>query len=128
VREKLLLGPGETVLVIRKVFLADGRPAIYCVDYIPRQLIAKPFTRDDLAPQVFSFLEQFAGERVVYYVADLVPTVAEGDTAQRLECSLGAPLLLFDEVAYNIEDKPILCCLVHHRQESLRLRIVQSRT
>jgi len=127
IREKLLLGPREPVLVIRKVFLADGRPVIYCVDYIPRQLISKPFTRDDLAPQVFSFLEQFAGERVIYYVADLVPTVAEGDIAQRLACSLGAPLLLFDEVAYNIEDRPILCCLVHHRQESLRLRIAQSR-
>ncbi len=127
-RENLLLGPEETVLVIRKVFLADEQPVIHCVDYIPRQLISKPFTRDDLVPQVFSFLEEFAGERVIYYVAELIPVVAEGDTAQRLKCSSGAPLLLFDEVAYNIEDKPILCCLVHHRQKSLRLRIVQSRT
>ena len=126
-RETLLLAPEEGVLVIRKVFLADGTPVIHCVDYLPLHLIQKPFTREDLAGHVFTFLEEFAGERASYYVAELMPTAAEDDIAERLKCPAGTPLLLFDEVAYNIKDEAISRSLVHHRQEGVRLRVVQSR-
>ncbi|HUV73128.1 MAG TPA: GntR family transcriptional regulator [Anaerolineae bacterium] len=126
-RQKLRLGPTESVLVVRKVFLADGEPVIHCADYIPRALIKKPFTRDDLSGNVFDFLEESAGERATYYVAELIPTVAEGSIARRLECSAGTPLLLFDEVAYNIKDRAISCSLLHHRREGVLFRVVQSR-
>lgn len=127
VREKLQLGANETVLAVRKVFLADRRPVIHCEDWIPRRLLRKPFSRQDLVDHVFGFLELFAGETALYYVADLVPTVAQGTVADRLECAEGTPLLLFDEVAYNVRDQAISCSLVHHRREGMLLRRVQSR-
>jgi len=126
-RKRLRLGPAETVLVVRKVFLADGVPVIHCVDCVPRVLIEKPFTRDDLSGNIFEFLEEFAGESATYYVAELMPTVAEGTIAQRLDCSGGTPLLLCDEVAYNIKDRAISCSLLHHRREGVLFRVVQSR-
>ena len=126
-RQHLRLGPNENVLAVRKVFLADGQPVIHCADFMPRALIGKSFTRDDLAQNVFAFLEEFGRERATYYVAELVPTVADGSMAKRLECSAGTPLLLFDEVAYNIKDKAISCSLVHHRREGVLFRVVQSR-
>jgi GntR family transcriptional regulator len=109
------------------VFLADAQPVIYCEDWVPRRLIRKPFSDRDLADHVFGFLEEFAGETAGYYVAELVPTVADGTVAQRLECEEGTPLLLFDEVAYNIRDEAISCSLVHHRREGMLLRLVQSK-
>jgi GntR family transcriptional regulator len=127
VREKLQLGPMEMVLAVRKVFLADHRPVIHCEDWIPKRLLRKPFSRQDLADHVFGFLKLFAGETAAYYVADLVPTVAQGSVADRLECAEGTPLLLFDEVAYNVRDQVISCSLVHHRREGMLLRLVQSR-
>jgi GntR family transcriptional regulator len=127
-RRKLRLGPSEAVLVVQKVFLADGKPVIHCVDYIPRALIKKPFTRDDLSGNIFVFMEEFASERATYYVAEIIPTVAEGSIAQRLECSVGTPLLLLDEVAYNIRDRAISCSLLHHRREGVLFRVVQSRS
>jgi len=126
-QETLRLGPNETVLVIRKVFLADGQPVIHCEDFLPRRLIREPFSAQDLAQHVFRFLEDFAGERAMYYVAELSPTVAVGTIAQRLECPEGTPLLLFNEVAYNVKDEAISCSLVHHRKEGMLLRLVQSR-
>jgi GntR family transcriptional regulator len=127
VREHLRLDPDEVVLAIRKVFLADAQPVIYCEDWVPRRLIRNPFTDRDLADHVFGFLEEFAGETAGYYVAELVPTVAEGTVAQRLACEEGTPLLLFDEVAYNVRDEAISCSLVHHRREGMLLRLVQSK-
>lgn len=126
-KKTLRLGPNETVLVIRKVFLADGQPVIHCEDFLPRRLLREPFSPQDLAEHVFRFLEKFAGERAMYYVAQLLPTAAEGAIAQRLECPQGTPLLLFDEVAYNVRDEAICCSLVHHRKEGMLLRLVQSR-
>lgn len=126
-KETLRLGPNETVLSVKKVFLADGQPVIHCEDFLPRRLVREPFSPQDLAEHVFRFLEEFAGERAMYYVAELLPTVAEGAIAQRLECPQGTPLLLFQEVAYNVRDEAICCSLVHHRQEGLLLRLVQSR-
>jgi GntR family transcriptional regulator len=127
VREQLRLGPKEIVLAVRKVFLADRRPVIHCEDWIPRRLLREPFSRQDLVDHVFRFLERFAGESAAYYVADLVPMVAVGAVAHRLECAEGTPLLLFDEVAYNVRDEAISCSLVHHRREGMLLRLVQSR-
>jgi GntR family transcriptional regulator len=127
IRRRLRLEPREIVLTVRKVFLADGEAVIDCVDCIPRALIEKPFTRDDLAQNVFAFLEEFAGESATYYVAELIPTVAEGAMAKRLECRVGTPLLLFDEVAYNFRDQAISCSLVHHRREGVAFRFVQGR-
>jgi GntR family transcriptional regulator len=115
VREQLRLGPKEIVLAVRKVFLADRRP------------VRESFSRQDLVDHVFRFLERFAGESAAYYVADLVPMVAVGAVAHRLECAEGTPLLLFDEVAYNVRDEAISCSLVHHRREGMLLRLVQSR-
>lgn len=126
-RQRLGLDRREMVLTVRKVFLADGEAVIDCQDCIPRGLIEKPFTRDDLAQNVFTFLEEFAGESATYYVAELIPTVAEGAVARRLECSVGTPLLLFDEVAYNIRDQAVSCSLVHHRRRGVLFRFVQSR-
>jgi GntR family transcriptional regulator len=126
-KQKLRLGAHETVLVISKVFLADGEPVIHCVDFIPQALMKKPFTRDDLAGNVFDFLEEFAGERATYYVAELAPTLAEGGIARRLACDPGTPLLLLDEVAYNTKDRAISCSLLHHRREGVLFRVVQSR-
>jgi GntR family transcriptional regulator len=127
VREKLQLGTQEIVLAVRKVFLADGKPVIHCEDWIPKRLLRKPFSRQDLVDHVFTFLDLFAGETAAYYVADLIPTVAKGAVAERLECAEGTPLLLFDEVAYNVRDQAISCSLVHHRTEGMLLRLVQSR-
>jgi GntR family transcriptional regulator len=124
---KLRLSANESVLVIRKVFLADAQPVIHCEDFIPLRLIRKPFANQHLSDHVFAFLEEFAGERAAYFVAELSPTVANSTTAQRLECPEGTPLMLFDEVAYNLKDRPICYSLVHHRREGLLLRLVQSR-
>jgi GntR family transcriptional regulator len=126
-RKHLRLDSGEQVLAIRKVFLADGEPVIHCQDFIPRRLIRKPFDSQHLANHVFRFLEDFGGQRATYYVAELIPEVATGDIADRLACSEGTPLLLFDEVAYNVKDEAICCSLVHHRREGMLLRVVQSR-
>jgi len=126
-RKNLRLGPHESVLVVRKVFLADDLPVIHCEDFIPLRLVRQPFAKHQLSQHVFTFLEEFAGERAAYYVAELTPTVAKGAIAQRLSCPPGTPLLLFEEVAYNAKDKPISCSLVHHRKEGMLLRMVQSR-
>lgn len=126
-RTKLRLGANDSVLVVRKVFLADAVPVIHCEDFIPLRLIRRPFTNHDLSQHVFAFLEEFAGERAAYFVAELTPTVSKGVIAERLGCAQGTPLLLFEEVAYNGKDKPISCSLVQHRKEGMLLRLVQSR-
>jgi len=127
VRQQLLLNRNESVLVIRKVFLADAQPVIHCEDFVPLGLIRKAFAKHNLSQHVFDFLEEFARERAAYFVAELIPTVANGGISQRLQCPQGTPLLLFEEVSYNVKDRPICYSLVHHRREGLLLRLVQSR-
>jgi len=123
---RLSLPPDEPMLVVRKLFLADKRPVIYCVDRIPRRLIGRPFTREDLSRPFFAFIEEFTGQRVIYFVADLVPLVARGELARQLACRVGTPLLLFDEVAHNSDDRPVFHSLVHYHFEGVRLKVVRT--
>jgi DNA-binding GntR family transcriptional regulator len=87
--EKLLLGHEEMALIGHTVFVADGQLVAPCVDRIPPKLIRKPVTGDDLAPEVFDFLEESAGQRAIYYVAQLTPPLAEGQIARSLRCRPG---------------------------------------
>lgn len=105
----LNLAPGEEVICIKKRVLADTRPVIYSIDYLPKALFAgKDYSRMDLSPSVFDILEQQCGQQISSNVAHLKACCGDDSLRNMLRLNAGDALLLLDEVCYNRLCRPVM--------------------
>ena len=105
---KLGIGRTDEMLLVSRVVLADGRPAIYCEDYIPKSIIKKSCGADELSKPIFTFLKDCCGKEAYLDVTEVRPTAASGPEAKKLKVPEGTPLLYMDEVDFDFEGTPIM--------------------
>lgn len=105
---KLGIGRTDEILLVPRVVTADGKPVIYCEDYIPLSLIVREYEREELQKPIFAFLKNCCGKEAYLDVTELRPVAAKGVAAQRLNVPEGTPLLYMDEVDYDFEGKPVM--------------------
>ena len=60
-------------------------------------------------------------------MTDIVPVVAQGETAVLLQIAPGTPLVSFDETGYNEANEPIVKAYSYFRDDLLRLRLLRRR-
>jgi GntR family transcriptional regulator len=123
----LMVDPESPLILIKKLFLENNVPVILAVNVLPKGLLVEPYTRDDLTLPVYEFLESFTRQRLAYYVTDIVPQVATGETATLLQIEPGTPLVTFDETGYNDLNEPIIKAHSYFRDDLLRLRLLRRR-
>lgn len=106
--ERGLLGlvPGEHVVEIERVRLADGRPVIYSVDRIPQALLGE-LAAEALDSSLYLILGS-VGHAVVRATAELLPTLADAKLAGLLEVKRGSPLLHIDQVDYDARGRAVM--------------------
>ncbi len=109
VASHLAITPGDAVLRVERLIGADGKPAIFCEDYIPGMLIKKKeYTQEDLKKPIFSFLKQFCGLEAHMDLTEVRPDVATAALAEIFQVPVGTPLLYLDELDYDKEGMPML--------------------
>jgi GntR family transcriptional regulator len=106
--ERGLLGlvPGEHIVEIERVRLADGRPVIYSVDRIAEALLGD-LAADALDSSLYLILGS-VGHAVVRATAELLPTLADAKLAGLLEVKRGSPLLHIDQVDYDARGRAVM--------------------
>jgi GntR family transcriptional regulator len=119
--------PGTEALVVRKLFLANSQPAIYCLDFIPQYLIIQPYTETELQPPIFDFLQQRCGQATVQNLAEIIPEVTSETLAALLNMESGQPLLRIDEVGYNEEGAPVIFTRAYYRDQFIRFSVLRKR-
>ena len=117
----------EQALVIRKLFLANGQPAIYCLDHIPQHLILDSYDDEELCQPVFDFMKQRCGQSTVQNLAEIVPITADNELARLLAMQPGRPLLRIDEIGYNEEGQPVIFTQAYYRDKFIRFSILRKR-
>jgi GntR family transcriptional regulator len=109
VAERLAIPEGDPVLRVVRLIGADGKPAIYCEDYIPAALIKKKdYTGEDLQKPIFSFLQRFCSLEAHMDLTEVRPAVADDALANLFQVPAGTPLLYLDELDYDKEGMPML--------------------
>jgi GntR family transcriptional regulator len=98
----------DDVLRIRKIFKADGKPAIYSIDYLSLGLAKPPHDLEKLKGPIFPYLEEAYGESPAYSVTDIYPVIAGVERSILLQVEATSPLLLFIDVFFNSGNEPIL--------------------
>ena len=121
------ISPNDSVLYIRKLFLEDDVPVILAINVVPRPQELSSYSADDLARPIYDFLDELAQRRLSYYVTDVVPVLANGETATLLHVAPGTPLVSFDETGYDDANQPIVKAYSYFRDDLLRLRLLRRR-
>ncbi len=122
----LNLAPADTVLFIKKLFLAGDQPVIFTQNYIPTGLIAQPYTVDTFHDPIYNFLVDTCQQHLVYYLSEIVPLIAPVWLADMLKLrQQQTALISFEEIGYNRDNEPILKAQSFFKDDLLRLRLIR---
>ena len=124
---QLRVPEGAPVLRAARLCTADGRPAIYCEDVIPRALIRRDFTLEELRRPIFDFLQECCGVSPYLDLTDLRPVTADDALAEIFSLPVGSPLLFMDEVDYDIDGRPVLCSREYFADGFFRHTVVRKK-
>lgn len=122
---RLSVEPGAPTLSLRKLFLADGQPAIYVREILPTALIQEPYSPSELEETIFSFIERRCHTQVDYILSELVPTVAAAEVAELLAVPPGSPQLRFVEVFYSARNQPLVLASIDFRDPLIRFHALR---
>jgi DNA-binding GntR family transcriptional regulator len=106
VAEALRLGPGDPVVAVTRVRLADGQPIALERSRFPADRFPG-LAEQALGGSLYDLLRDRYGEAPERAVERIEPVPAEGETAALLDVPPGTPLLAVDRVAYNRAGEPI---------------------
>lgn len=120
--ELLGLAPDSTVVTIRRVRLADTRPAIYSVDQLPTDIVDAEADADAFLGSIHRLLAT-RGHAVEHGEALLLPVVADKQLAGILDVARGTPLQYLRQVDYDRDGRPVLLSYEWHVPSVLELRV-----
>jgi len=107
VAARLDLAPGEKVLHVRRLRLADDRPIFVCDSYLPVTRFPALRGADYRAVSLKKLLEDTIGRRVVRAHQWIEAVTVGADVAELLEIRPGVPVLRIKRVTFVEENTPI---------------------
>ena len=108
----LKIEPGQVALQEHKIFMADNKPVIYCINILPIRLFDKALLQEvidtpEVTEPLYEFLEQRMQQRVEFFVAKVRAEIAKNCLFPELYLEPTVPVLTIDEVAYNPDEAPL---------------------
>jgi GntR family transcriptional regulator len=127
VRLALNFEKGEPVIKNKMIFYADDRPAMFTIDFLPKNLEGDY----EMTPEgagYLKFLDRKSGQHVEFVIVDLSPEEATGEVAETFNCKTGSPVLLMKEVFLDESQQvPIAYSLNYFNREIINFRLLTRR-
>ena len=114
VAECLRLGVGDRVVRIERVRLHADEPILYCIDYVPRSVIASRLYDIDWSGSLMEVLEEH-GNRPRMSAASVSSVMLPDDAVERHGLENFGPALLITETCFNAVGEPVNFALDYHR-------------
>lgn len=119
---------GEELLRVSRMIKANGKPGVFCIDYVPTRLIRNPnYHQSDFKPSIFAFLEKFCNTSVETNLAEVRSMPATEEISAALEIPLGYGLLYLGEVGYDLHANPVLYSEEYFIDRVIRHMIVRKK-
>lgn len=128
VASQLKIQEGEEVLRVSRILRANGKPAIFCIDYLPTKLIVNhDYQQKDLEPPIFEFLRKFCNTAVETNLSELRALPITEEAAEALEVPLTCALLFMGEVGYDLRSNPVMYSEEYFMDRVIRHVIVRKK-
>jgi len=127
--KKMHMKEGAELLKVEKLLAGDDFPLIYCANYIPKYLIKdKTYDKKYFHKYlIFDFLRKYCQKEVHYEVSLINPIIFDEEQLKIFEIDpeQTQSALLFSEISYDINNKPIMFSKEIHRTDLLSHKIVR---
>lgn len=124
----LKLKIGEDIYAVERLVLADGIPAIYCIDSFSKKLIVeKDYDESELKAPIFQFLKKRCHLSIINDLTEIIPICVDEHLSRIMDIPVGKPILHLDEVGYDIEQEPVLWSQEYHRADLLHYTLLRSK-
>lgn len=126
---KLEIEAGDEILVVKKKFLADGEPAAYCVNRIPKKFLANiEIDEKDLGKSMFDFVEESCNCQLSHDFMEIIPSLVTREIADILKLEKNSPILRVDVIKYSIEGYPVMYNTEYYVDKLIRFTACRTRS
>lgn len=124
-RERFATENLEHLLKIERVRTADDDPVVFCIDMIPKDLIALESVHQE--ESLFQLIENETQKRIAYAVTYIEPVSGEALIYDILNCNSDQSLLLLKQMHYTEEDEPFLYSANYFRPDRFSFYVLRKR-
>lgn len=124
VTEKLRLAPSDRVIRIERLRLQGDEPILYCVDYVPRGIIASRLYDIDWSGSLLALLEEHRN-RPRMSAATVSAVMLPDDVVERNDLRDFGPALLITETCFNATGVPVVYAVDYHRGSHFSFSLVR---
>lgn len=132
--ENLQLESGTQVLKICKIFTANDDPIIYVINHIPLWVLKDALTpKEAMQPgatvKFIDFIEGTCNQRISHFISTVKAEILENIDIPKTLINDGphTPVLVINEIGYNILDKPIVSSCEYHPGDWMTFRMMRRR-
>ncbi|WP_408954477.1 GntR family transcriptional regulator [Natroniella sp. ANB-PHB2] len=125
--QELDLDEDDKLAVIQRTRTANEEPVAFCKDYLPQKLLPDNFGSEQMTVSLFNYLQQNCNIYITYAVTDIVPVIADGLLAEKLNLSIDTPLLLLKQMHYDDRDNPVLYSKNYFRSDKFEFHVLRNR-
>ena len=101
--QKLEIPVGNEITSISRVIMAEGKPAAYLVDVLPKELLTPNEIEDRFSGSVLDFLMQKNDPQPASSRCEIQSVTASSEIAHSLAIQTGDVLLCFEALLYSID-------------------------
>ena len=118
---------GSRVLRVARMIRADHKPSIYCIDYLPMDIISERYDVSDLHDNIFEFLRNFCHTDVETNLAEVRAMPVTKEVSDALEVPMTTTLVYLSEVGYDLRSNPVLYSEEYFIDRVIPLTIVRKK-
>lgn len=117
----------QPVYILQRIFLADNFPAIFSTNIIPLTLFVASNQLYDTQLSIYDFLLTYCNLELVYSVSEIHAETVTDQVNRVLDISTGSAVLVFNDVFYTKESRPVVIGQNYYNDQILSLRLVRSK-
>ncbi len=121
---ELGIEPGDSLVVIEKLFLENRKPVVLTINRIPAHLIEDDSPLEGVEP-LPELLEAHTDRNLSYYLSEIVPVALSGHEAKQLGVKKGTPAISFEEIGFDQDNTPLVQATSFFRDDLLRFRLIR---
>ena len=129
VAQALAIDASVPVMHLSRTYTADDHPVIQCEDFVAESLVPRSAELESFRGEIslYDLLQERCGIEIVRAVTTIIPVLADGELARRLEVAPGQPLLLLEQVHYVADGRPVLFSRNTHESSAIQFQVVRKR-
>ena len=122
----LAVEPGDDLLFMRRLFLADGKPVILANNVTPFSLLREPMQKIDGTLHIRDILQLYCRQKIGFAITDIRSAVIEQETYGLLGGQAGRTILELQVAFYAKDNLPLALGVNYFDDSILKLSLVQA--